>query len=127
EEDLVALLVGLLDTPLRQFLLCHRLGDFDALRGEVGKVLHFLSILVVCPDALCPPQGLVCILQGHRGLSRHLGRLLRLRIGGTGVLQRHWGAASRTAASQQAASHHEASKVPYPSVCRLVLCIVLSP
>jgi len=62
EEDLVALLVGLLDTPLRQFLLRHRLGNFDALRGEVREVLHFLGILVVRPDALRPPQSLVRLL-----------------------------------------------------------------
>jgi hypothetical protein len=62
EEDLVAFLVGLLDTRLCQFLLRHRLGNFDALRREEGEVLHFLRIMVVRPDALRPLQGLVCIL-----------------------------------------------------------------
>ena len=52
-------------------------------------MLHFLGIVLVGPHAFRPPQGLVRLLQRHRGMSNYLGGLLRLRIGGTGVLQRH--------------------------------------
>jgi hypothetical protein len=62
EEDPLTLLRRLLDLRLSHFFLRRRPGNVYPLGGQGCEVLHFLSVVVISPQALRPPERLVRLL-----------------------------------------------------------------
>jgi hypothetical protein len=82
--------------------------------------------MVVGPHALGPLESFVCLLEGYRGIRDYLGSVLRLRIGGAGLLECYGRTARCTAASDQAANDQQASPETIPNMFpyRLAHCVL---